>query len=160
MAAIVLTAEEARVLGALVEKSITTPDQYPLSLNSLRLACNQSTNREPVVEYDDATVNHTLDSLREAGLATRNKAPGERAIKFRHRFENIVSASDETALLSVLLLRGAQTPGELKQRCERLHAFASTTEVEISHNNLATSELVVMLPRRPGHKEHRWAQQP
>ncbi len=157
MAPITLSPAEARVLGALMEKAITTPDQYPLSLNSLRLACNQSTNRDPVVDYDDATVQHALDGLRDRGLASRNKAPGERAIKFRHHANQVLELSDaHAALIGVLLLRGAQTPGELKQRCERIHSFATTAEVEGGLAALVEREMVVVQPRRPGQKERRW----
>src|SRR5882724_13093915 len=124
MSPVQLNAAEARVLGCLIEKSLTTPDAYPLSLNSLRLACNQSTNRDPVVRYDDNTVDTALDGLRAKQLASRNKTYGERAIKHRHLAdEGLDVDSAERALLCVLMLRGPQTSGELKTRTERLHGF-------------------------------------
>src|SRR5215468_2947482 len=115
---------ELRVLGCLIEKQRATPDTYPLSLNSLRLACNQSTNRDPVVDYDEATIRAALDRLSRKGWARLASGPGSRAAKFRHLFDVARGLSgEETALLCVLMLRGPQTPGELKQRSERLHAF-------------------------------------
>src|ERR1051325_6498876 len=117
---------ELRVLGCLIEKQRTTPETYPLSLNSLRLACNQSTNRDPVVEYDEATIRAALDGLARRGWARLASGPGSRAVKFRHLFDEALGLSDEQiSLLCVLMLRGAQTPGELKQRTQRLHPFAS-----------------------------------
>ncbi len=154
-----LTAAEARVLGCLVEKALTTPDVYPLSLNSLRLGCNQTTNRDPVVSYDDATVEEALEGLRAKRLATRGKALGERAIKHRHRVEETLDVDPaERALLCVLLLRGAQTPGELKARTDRLHGFTGTDEVEATLDRLAERGFVHRLERRPGQKESRWRQ--
>jgi acyl-CoA reductase-like NAD-dependent aldehyde dehydrogenase len=154
-----LTASEARVLGCLIEKALTTPDAYPLSLNSLRLACNQTTNRDPVVAYDETTVEDALEGLRSKQLATRSKAPGERAIKHRHRAEEtLASDPPERALLCVLLLRGAQTPGELKARTDRLHGFAGPGDVETTLATLADRGFVHRLERRPGQKESRWTQ--
>src|ERR1700761_7204563 len=122
---------EVRILGCLIEKQRTTPDQYPLSLNSLRLACNQSTNRDPVVDYDEATIRRALDRLGRRGWTRLASGPGSRAAKFRHLFDEALGLDDaELSLLAVLMLRGPQTPGELKVRTERLHAFASTGEVE------------------------------
>ncbi len=136
---------------------MTTPDQYPLSLNAVRVACNQTTNREPVVDLTEATVQHALDELRELELVTRNKAAGERAIKFRHRAHEVFDLDRPAqAVVCVLMLRGEQTVGELKQRCERLHGFSSTQDVEVVLDDLARREFVVMLARRPGHKENRW----
>ncbi len=154
-----LTATQARVLGCLIEKSRTTPDAYPLSVNSLRLACNQSTNRDPVVDYDDNEVDRALDGLRELGLARRLKNPGERAIKHRHVAGEAWGLDDAAlAVVAVLLLRGAQTPGELKQRTERLHGFASLDQIEATLASLADRSMVESLARRAGQKESRWRQ--
>jgi len=158
---VVLTPEEARVLGCLLEKERTTPDAYPLSLNALVAACNQSTNRAPVVHYDEATVEAALDGLRERGFARRGVYPGSRVIKYRHALdEELKLGPDETALLCVLLLRGPQTPGELKSRTERLHAFAGLTEIDDALDRLAGREepLARRLPREAGQKEARVAQ--
>ena len=153
-----LTDAEARVLGCLIEKSFTTPDAYPLSLNSLRLACNQTTNRDPVVRYDDATVETALEGLRAKELARRLKNPGERAVKHRHIATGALEVADaELALLCVLLLRGAQTPGELKQRAHRMHQFARTDAIEATLAGLAERSMVERHERRPGQKEARWA---
>jgi uncharacterized protein YceH (UPF0502 family) len=155
--AFTLTPEQARVLGSLVEKSVTTPDNYPLSLNSVRLACNQTSNRDPVVSYDERTVQETLDGLRNLALVGRTKAPGERAIKFRHLLRDVIELSDaEQAVLCVLLLRGAQTPGELKSRSDRMHATAAVGEVQTTLGDLAARGLVRELERRPGQRERRW----
>jgi uncharacterized protein YceH (UPF0502 family) len=150
---------EIRVLGCLIEKQRTTPDVYPLSLNALRLACNQSTNRDPVVDYDDATIRHALDSLTRRGWARLASGPGSRAVKFRHLLDEALTLDDdEISLLSVLMLRGPQTAAELKQRSERLRQFADRDEVENVLSALAGRELVERLPRRPGQKEERWEQ--
>ena len=152
-------AVEIRVLGCLIEKQRTTPDVYPLSLNALRLACNQATNRDPVVEYDEPTIRGALDGLRRRGWARLASGPGSRAAKYRHLFDEAVGLSDEEiSVLCVLMLRGPQTPGELKQRSERLHAFESTAHVEQTLMRLAKRDLAVRLDRRPGQKEERWAQ--
>jgi uncharacterized protein YceH (UPF0502 family) len=149
---------ELRVLGCLIEKQRTTPDQYPLSLNALRLACNQSTNREPVVDYDDATVRRGLDRLARRGWTRLASGPGSRAAKFRHLFDEALRLDDgEISLLAVLMLRGPQTPGELKQRTERLHRFEGLAELETVLERLRERELVERLPRRPGQKEERYA---
>src|SRR6478672_5029310 len=159
MPAISLTPEEARVLGCLMEKAVTTPDNYPLSLNATMIACNQSTNRDPIVHYSEETVDRTLDSLREKQLTRRVKAAGQRVIKHRHVAEETLGLSrPESALLGVLLLRGPQTPGELKQRTERWHGFRSLADVEDALGRLASAELVQQLARRPGQKEARWLQ--
>jgi len=150
---------EIRVLGCLIEKQRTTPDAYPLSLNALRLACNQSTNREPVVEYDEPTIRGALDSLSRRGWTRLASGPGSRAAKFRHLFDEALGLDeDEISLLSVLMLRGPQTAAELKQRSERLRQFGDREEIERVLSALAERELVVRLPRRPGQKEERWAQ--
>jgi len=150
---------EIRVLGCLIEKQRTTPDAYPLSLNSLRLACNQSTNRDPVVDYDDPTIRHALDGLSRRGWARLASGPGSRAAKFRHLFDEAVGLDGaEISLLAVLMLRGPQTPGELKGRTERLHRFSSLEEIDEVLARLVERELAVRLPRRPGQKEERYAQ--
>jgi uncharacterized protein len=150
---------EIRVLGCLIEKQRTTPDTYPLSLNALRLACNQATNRDPVVDYDDPTIRGALDSLTRRGWIRLASGPGSRAAKFRHLFDEALGLDDaEISLLCVLMLRGPQTAAELKQRTERLHQFADRGETERVLSALAERELVERLPRRPGQKEERWAQ--
>jgi uncharacterized protein YceH (UPF0502 family) len=152
-------AVEIRVLGCLIEKQRTTPDVYPLSLNALRLACNQSTNRDPVVEYDEPTIRQALERLDRKRWARLTSGAGSRAAKFRHLLEDTLGVDGaEISLLGVLMLRGPQTPGELKQRAERLHRFESTAEVEETLERLAGRELVRRLDRRPGQKEERWEQ--
>jgi uncharacterized protein len=152
-------AVEIRVLGCLIEKQRTTPDAYPLSLNALRLACNQSTNRDPVVEYDEATIRDALQRLYRRGWTRLASGHGSRAAKYRHLLDEAIGlAPEESALLAVLMLRGAQTPGELKQRSERLHRFESLAELEAVLERLIGRELVAQLPRRPGQKEERYVQ--
>jgi uncharacterized protein YceH (UPF0502 family) len=147
---------ELRVLGCLIEKQRTTPEAYPLSLNALRLACNQSTNRDPVVDYDDATIRAALDRLSRKNWVRLASGQSSRAVKFRHLFDEALGLSDEDmAILCVLMLRGPQTPGELKQRTPRLHAFASLEEIEQALGGLTARELVARVPRRPGQKEQR-----
>lgn len=152
-------AVEIRVVGCLVEKQQTTPDAYPLSLNSLRLACNQSTNRDPVVEYDEETVSEALRRLAQRGWTRLASGAGSRARKYRHLLpEALGLEEDELALLAVLMLRGPQTPGELKQRSERLHSFANLAAVQAMLEKLVERELVVRHPRRAGQKEDRYEQ--
>ena len=152
-------AVELRVLGCLIEKQRTTPDVYPLSLNALRAACNQTTNRDPVVEYDESTIRAALERLSNRRWVRLASGPGSRAVKYRHLFDEALGLSDaEISLLAVLMLRGPQTVGELKGRSERLHPFGSLAEVEETLQALAGRELVARLPRRPGQKEERWAQ--
>jgi uncharacterized protein YceH (UPF0502 family) len=152
-------AVEIRVLGCLIEKQRTTPDVYPLSLNALRLACNQSTNRDPVVAYDEPTIRQALERLDRKRWARLASGAGSRAAKYRHLLdETLVLDGPEISLLAVLMLRGPQTPGELKQRTERLHRFASPAEVEAALQQLAERGLVRRLGRRPGQKEDRWEQ--
>jgi uncharacterized protein len=152
-----LSDSEIRVLGCLLEKQRTTPDHYPLSLNSLRLACNQSTNREPVVQYDEAIIRDALHRLGRRGYV--RLAGASRAAKYRHLLSDALPMSDaEQAVMCVLMLRGPQTPGELKQRGERIHAFADLTEVHATLGGLIERELVGRLDRRPGQKEERYAQ--
>jgi uncharacterized protein len=151
-------AVELRVLGSLIEKQRTTPDQYPLSLNALRLACNQSTNRDPVADYDEPTIRAALERLSRKGWVRLASGPGSRAAKYRHLFDEAVGVSPaEIALLAVLMLRGAQTLGEVKQRTERLFRFESLYEVTQTLEGLIGRELVARLPRRPGQKEERFA---
>jgi uncharacterized protein len=150
---------ELRVLGCLIEKQRTTPDVYPLSVNALRLACNQSTNRDPVVEYDEPTIRDALQRLSSRGWVRLASGPGSRAVKYRHLFDEALGVSGaEISLLAVLMLRGPQTLGELKSRSERLHRFESTAEVDETLHGLAQRELVAQLGRRPGQKEERWTQ--
>jgi len=159
MTVVSLTPEEARVLGCLMEKAVTTPDSYPLSVNALVNACNQTTNREPIVQYSETTVERALDSLREKELTRRVKSTGQRVIKHRHVAEEALGLDrPEATLLGVLLLRGAQTPGELKQRTERWHSFRSLDDIEETLARLADAELARRLERRPGQKEARWMQ--
>jgi uncharacterized protein YceH (UPF0502 family) len=152
-------AVELRVLGCLIEKQRTTPDTYPLSLNSLRLACNQTTNRDPVVEYDEPTIRAALERLSRKGWTRLASGAGSRAAKYRHLLDDALHVSGpELSVLAVLMLRGPQTPGELKQRAERLHAFSSLEEVEGVLERLVERELMIHLERRPGQKEARYAQ--
>jgi uncharacterized protein YceH (UPF0502 family) len=154
-----LSPEEIRVLGCLLEKQRTTPDQYPLSLNALRLACNQATNREPVVDYDEATARDALHRLERRRLVRLASGAGSRAAKYRHLLaEALPLDEDERAVLAVLMLRGSQTPGELKQRAERMHAFADLAGVNDTLRRLVERSLVRRLDRRPGQKEERYAQ--
>jgi uncharacterized protein YceH (UPF0502 family) len=152
-------AVEIRVVGCLVEKQRTTPDAYPLSLNALRLACNQSTNRDPVVSYDEETVSAALRRLAQRGWTRLASGAGSRARKYRHLLPEALGVDDgELALLTVLMLRGPQTPGELKQRSERLHAFGDLGTVQESLERLLEREMIVRHPRRPGQKEERYEQ--
>jgi uncharacterized protein YceH (UPF0502 family) len=154
-----LSAPEIRVLGCLLEKQRTTPDQYPLSLNALRLACNQSTNRDPVVDYDDAVLRDALHRLERRGYTRFASGAGSRTPKYRHLLaEALPMAEEEQAVMSVLMLRGPQTPGELKQRVERMHPFADLGAVHETLERLIARELVGCLGRRPGQKEDRYAQ--
>jgi uncharacterized protein YceH (UPF0502 family) len=148
---------QLRVLGCLIEKQRTTPDAYPLSINALRLACNQSTNRDPVVEYDEQTVRGALHALSRKELVRLASGPGSRAVKYRHLLEEKLELSGaELSLLAVLMLRGAQTLGELKQRTERMHRFESLAQVAETLEVLIDRELAQRLPRRPGQKEERF----
>jgi uncharacterized protein YceH (UPF0502 family) len=150
---------ELRVLGCLIEKQRTTPDQYPLTLNALRLAANQSTNREPIVDYDEGTIRAALDKLGRRNWTRLASGPGSRVAKFRHLLDDALALTpSQLALLAVLMLRGPQTVGELRTRCERLYPFPSTDDVELNLMELAERELVVRLPKRPGEREERWTQ--
>jgi len=150
---------EIRVVGCLLEKQRTTPDAYPLSLNALRLACNQATNRDPVVKYDEATVREALRRLALRGWTRLASGPGSRAPKYRQLFEQALELEpDEAALLAVLMLRGVQTPGELKQRSDRLCHLPDLTAVHEALARLVERGHVARLERRPGQKEERYAQ--
>jgi uncharacterized protein YceH (UPF0502 family) len=150
---------EIRVLGCLIEKQRTTPDVYPLSLNALRLACNQSTNRDPVVAYDEAAIRDALARLARRGWTRLASGAGSRAAKYRHLLDEALDLDrDELALLCVLMLRGPQTPGECKQRSERLASLDGLAAVEAVLARLIARELVVRLERRAGQKEERYAQ--
>jgi len=159
-----LTAHEIRVLGCLLEKQITTPEQYPLSLNALTLACNQKTNREPVMELSEAEVQQTLDLLVRKHFIRTLSGFGNRVVKYEHRFCNsefgqLKFADDEVALVTTLLLRGAQTPGELRTRSQRLHDFGDVSQVEHCLLQLSQREdgpFVQQLPREPGKREVRY----
>lgn len=154
-----LSAEEVRVLGALAEKAVTTPDTYPLSSNALRTACNQRSSREPVVDYDDATITTALLALRERALAKTIRGAGTRVLKHAHRLDETLELdAPQLAVVAVLALRGPQTVGELKTRTERQHRFGSLEEVEETLAGLAQHDarLVEMLEREPGKKEARW----
>jgi uncharacterized protein len=148
---------ELRALGCLIEKQRTTPDVYPLSLNALRLACNQSTNREPVVDYDEGTIRAALERLSRRGWVRLASGPGSRAVKYRHLLDEALDLlPSQLAVLTVLMLRGPQTPGELKGRSERLYPFPTLEDVHHTLEALLERELVERLPRRPGQKEERY----
>jgi uncharacterized protein YceH (UPF0502 family) len=157
---IVLTANEARVLGALIEKEVTTPDYYPMSMNALVNACNQRSNREPVMDLDEDTVRQALHGLEDLRLAGRARGADGRVTKYEHWLgEAFNFTRAETALMCVLLLRGPQTPGELRGRAERMHRFDEIGEVLAGLQKLMEREpvLVAVLPRQPGTKESRYA---
>ena len=156
-----LTDVDVRVLGSLIEKEKTTPDYYPLSLNALTNACNQSSNRDPVVHFDEEAVASSIESLRKRGLARAIKRSDSRVTKFQHIVDETLNLdAREVAVLCVLMLRGAQTIGELKTRSARLHEFESLADIETVLNGLIVREgtvHVVRLPRRSGQKEVRYA---
>ena len=159
--ALTLTLEETRILGCLIEKERLTPDQYPLSLNSLTTACNQSTNRDPVTYYEEKTVALVLDDLRAKKLVTQVWGSGSRVQKYRHNLPDFfVLTPREVAALCVMLLRGPQTLGELRIRTERMHAFESIAELEECLQGLSqgTDPLVRVIPPRHGQKEKRFVQ--
>ena len=157
-----LTPVEARVVGSLVEKQRTVPDTYPLSLNALVTACNQTSSRDPVVSYDEATVVGAIDSLKAKGLARIvHPSSGSRATKYRHVLDEALGLEDgPVSVLAVLLLRGAQTAAELRTRTERMHPFADMEELESALTVLASRDepLVQRLDLRPGEREARWIQ--
>jgi uncharacterized protein len=155
-----LTEIEARVLGSLVEKELTTPDYYPLSLNALLNACNQKSNRHPVMNLDEDAVREGLEGLNKQGLAGAASGADSRVTKYEHRLQEVFNFSrPETAVLCVLLLRGPQTPGELRGRTERLYGFGDLSEVQTALQRLMKRDppLAKMLPRQPGTKEARYA---
>jgi uncharacterized protein YceH (UPF0502 family) len=161
-----LSADEARVIGALIEKEITTPDQYPLSLNALTNACNQKSNRDPVMQLDERRVQQLLDGLAKRALAVDRSGFGSRVPKYRHLFCNTAFGSlkfspPELAILCELLLRGPQTPGELRSRANRLNPFRDVGEVEATLESLLGRDdgpFVARLPREPGRRESRYVQ--
>jgi len=148
---------ELRVLGCLVEKQRTTPEQYPLTLNSLRLACNQATNREPVLQLDESEVRTAVQSLGTKGYARLATGPGSRTAKYRQLFQEALDLlPSEISLLAVLMLRGPQTVAELKTRAERMHHFSDNTEVEATLQRLDEKELVHSIGKGPGQSAERW----
>jgi uncharacterized protein YceH (UPF0502 family) len=157
---------EARILGALIEKEITTPDQYPLSLNALVNACNQKTNRDPVMSLDEATVQQSLDGLSKRHLILERSGFGSRVVKFRHRLCNgdhnpLQMTAQEVAVITELMLRGPQTPGELRSRAQRLASFTDLGDIETTLEILATRDdgpFVLRLPKMPGAREARYCQ--
>jgi hypothetical protein len=152
-----LNSVEIRVLGCLIEKQRTTPDTYPLTLNALRLACNQSTNRDPVVDYDDHTIRVALERLARRRYVRLASGHTTRATKYRHLIDDTLSLGvPELAVLAVLMLRGPQTPGELRQRTERLHRFPDQDSLEAVLRALSERDYTIRLDRRPGQKEQRY----
>jgi uncharacterized protein YceH (UPF0502 family) len=148
---------ELRVLGCLIEKQRTTPEQYPLTLNSLRLACNQATNRDPVLQLDESQVRAAVQSLGTKGYARLATGPGSRTAKYRQLLSEALDLlPSQVSILAVLMLRGPQTVAELKTRCERLHHFADNAAVEATLARLDESELVHLLPKQHGQREERW----
>jgi uncharacterized protein YceH (UPF0502 family) len=153
-----LSPAELRVLGSLLEKQRTTPDAYPLTLNALRAACNQTTNRDPIVSYDEETIRDALHHLGRRRWTRLTSSHGSRAAKYRHLLaEEMQITPEEQALLAVLMLRGPQTPGELLQRTERLYHFDGADDLHAVLDRLMERELVVRLARRPGQREERYA---
>ncbi|MEP1447489.1 MAG: DUF480 domain-containing protein [Paraglaciecola sp.] len=160
-----LTPLQARIIGVLLEKEVTTPDQYPLSLNGLTLGCNQKSNREPVMNLSESDVQNVLDELREKKLILEHTGTGSRVVKYKHRFCNtefsdLKFSRQQLAIICVLLLRGPQTPGELRTRSNRLADFENVDEVETTLNklhDLNDQQLVVKLEREPGKRDSRYA---
>jgi uncharacterized protein len=156
----VLSPVAARVLGSLVEKEITTPEYYPLSLNALANACNQKNNREPVMNLDEDQIRQALHQLEDDGLAGPARGTDSRVAKYEHRMQEVFNFTrGEIAVVCVLLLRGPQTPGELRGRSERMHRFEELSDVQSTLQRLMQREppLVKVLPRQPGNKEARYA---
>lgn len=160
-----LSAEQCRVIGVMLEKEVTTPDQYPLSLNGVTLGCNQKSNRDPVVQYSENDVQNIIDELKSKKLIFEQTGVGSRVVKYRHRFCNtefgdLKLSRQQLAIVCVMLLRGPQTPGELRTRTNRLAEFENTLEVESvldKMHDLNDEQLVVKLPREPGKRESRYA---
>ncbi|HEY4324423.1 MAG TPA: YceH family protein [Mucilaginibacter sp.] len=156
----ILDATELRVLGSLMEKSKTTPDYYPMTINSLTAACNQKTSRRPVVQYDEDTVAQTLNTLKKRGLVSTATGGSIRSVKFKHNFAIVFPVLPaDVAIICLLMLRGPQTPGELNTNSSRLHEFESIEEIQEVLDRLSTPEMpfLTQLPRRPGQKEVRYA---
>jgi uncharacterized protein YceH (UPF0502 family) len=157
-----LSQEEARVIGSLIEKQLTTPQQYPLTLNALLLACNQSSNRDPVVEWDEPTVENSLAALKAAGLVRFDYPSHGRSVTRYQQLlpEHLALTDEQLALVAVLLLRGPQTSGELRSRTERMCEFGGIAQVDLELEDLSgrTEPVVARLPRRTGQKEERWVQ--
>ena len=154
-----VSAVEIRILGSLIEKQRTTPDAYPLTLNALRAACNQSTSRDPVVDYDDATLREALERLGRRGWSRLASGPHSRSPKYRHLLDEALGLTvPEQCVLAVLMLRGAQTSAELRARTERLHPFGSQAAVDDVLAALAGRGLARLNERRPGEREARWQQ--
>ena len=150
-------AVEIRVLGCLIEKQRTTPDVYPLTLNALRLACNQSTNRDPVVDYDENIIRSAIERLVQRKWATLASWSNRRSMKYRQTVDSALGLGDaEISILAVLMLRGPQTPGELKTRTERLHPFDGMSDLGATLDRLIERDLVARLDRRPGQREERY----
>ncbi|HWH48500.1 MAG TPA: DUF480 domain-containing protein [Burkholderiales bacterium] len=151
---------EIRVLGVLMEKQFTTPDYYPLSLNALVAGCNQKSSRDPVMTLDEAEIQGALDALKERKLVTNSWGASRRVVRYSHNFPQVVGTDPgTTALLATLMLRGPQTPGELRIACERMYRFADLSSVEAYLEEMAgrtSGPLVVKLPKQPGAREHRW----
>jgi len=162
---VVLTPMEARVIGCLIEKQITTPDQYPLSLNALTNACNQKSNRDPMMDVDEGTVQRTLDDLSKKHLVMERSGFGSRVPKYQHRFCNtefgtLKLSPQEVAIVCELLVRGPQTPGELRTRASRMAPFSDGSQTEAVLEGLRTREdgpFVARLPREPGRRDSRYA---
>ncbi len=160
-----LTPHEARVIGCLIEKEATTPEQYPLSLNALTNACNQKSNREPVLDLDEVTVQETLDGLVKKHLVSEKSGFGSRVVKYQHRFFNSEFggrhfSAQELGITCILLLRGPQTPGEIRTRSQRLCQFKEVSEVEAALQHMMDRDdgpYVTRLPREPGKRESRYA---
>jgi uncharacterized protein YceH (UPF0502 family) len=160
-----LSVLEARIVGCLIEKQITTPDQYPLSLNALLLACNQKSNRHPLMDLDEATVQNTVDQLARKHLVIEKSGFGSRVPKYQHRFCNteygtLKLTPHELAIVCELLVRGPHTPGELRTRASRMAPLADVAQVEAALESLRTRDdgpFVVQLPREPGRRDSRWA---
>ena len=151
---------QQRVVGALAEKELTTPDNYPLSMNALLAACNQSTNRDPVMQLDERVVSNTLENLKSAGLVRVVYSKGMRVDKYRHVLPEAIDVDvPALSLLTVLMLRGPQTGAELRARTERMHAFAGQHDIDATLDTLSRRDppLVTLLPRQPGQKEPRWS---
>jgi uncharacterized protein YceH (UPF0502 family) len=157
----ILSPLEARVLGVLIEKHLTTPDYYPLTLNALVAGCNQKTNRHPVLNVSEGEVQMALDALKHETLVIESYGASGRVMRYAHNLPKVLGIGQQiTALLTALLLRGAQTPGELRTGCDRMYKFADISSVEAFLEEMAgrpAGALVVKLARQPGSREHRWA---